>query len=982
MLSDLNPGYHATSAGIIPNSSSPRELTVIDDTLYFSAEGVHIGRELWKVQGNNQPVHVKDIFEGTCSSHCTSGSSYNSSSPTDLTVMNGMLYFEANTSDRGREIWVSDGTDEGTKLLFDIQPDGHGNPSDLTVVGDRLYFTADDGFHGRELWETDGIVEDNGTSPGTKIVKGSGFFPGPAGSHPDHLTAVGDTLYFSADDWYNGQSLWQINENNISLVERDLQTGQTIRVSLLTGPSDGVISEPDLTTVARDSVEITVDSANSTGLISVDTSDWIQQIYEEAKSHSDLNEVLEHSQFTIRVEAASGDATWKIHDAFAESQMGLQLRQRPQSGVQMDIYNSEFQVVAKNVNFVDMYGWKAGTYLVRVFDPSPSPIESSPEFELDVNLPVDGNVVNPTDRDTILGGEGSDWIIGSQANDWLFGEDGSDHFVAESTEIRDLNEAVETFVNPVEDHRIHNDANPFNVEVVISDSILQSKIADALDVRQTVSWNHRSLLSTSIDPKSISSMTELFASASGIWTTNVRGTGDFEFVTGLARNLSVVDLSHNQLTDDDLSQNELSGHRPLFQSMPNVKYFFLHDNHLSDIRFLLQLKELRLVTLNGNPLDLNASASEEGTAMNVIRQLQDRGVVVSFGDVTQSNLPERSINHDTYQPVVAAGDVDGDGIAEVYTAVMRPDGHAEIYRSYNSDFDNTLIYRSPTPGLVRVTAMAVGNVNGDQRTMERETNGQDDLEQQNKGQAINELYIAFEWSDGTASIHRSTTGYDIGSEIYRSTEPSMQTITALALGDTDGDNRDELYSAFSGANNEALVFRATSYGSLGTPIYVSQNTDISGLAVGDVVNEQESRFDDLGDELYVSFNRNGFGSIYMSGSGLDIGSRIYFAVQAHPWQVTALAIGDVDKDDRDELYSAFIKSNGETRIYTSTDGLDIGSGVILSRAGEGWTIVGLAIGSVNEDEDRAIAVRENTDGSADLYFWPSLEAEVSSVFDT
>ena len=82
-----------------------------------------------------------------------------------------------------------------------MNPDGDSRPSQLTVVGGtRLFFVADDGVHGRELWETDG------TATGTILREVN---PGPDGSNPIGLTAVGNALYFGAFDEINGYELWR-----------------------------------------------------------------------------------------------------------------------------------------------------------------------------------------------------------------------------------------------------------------------------------------------------------------------------------------------------------------------------------------------------------------------------------------------------------------------------------------------------------------------------------------------------------------------------------------------------------------------------------------------------------------------------------------------------------------------------------------------------------------------------------------------------
>ncbi|WP_319419354.1 ELWxxDGT repeat protein [Pleurocapsa sp. FMAR1] len=61
-----------------------------------------------------------------------------------LTEFNNKLYFSAKDGENGSELWVSDGTTEGTQLVKDINPDGgyysNSYPRDLTEIDNKLYF--------------------------------------------------------------------------------------------------------------------------------------------------------------------------------------------------------------------------------------------------------------------------------------------------------------------------------------------------------------------------------------------------------------------------------------------------------------------------------------------------------------------------------------------------------------------------------------------------------------------------------------------------------------------------------------------------------------------------------------------------------------------------------------------------------------------------------------------------------------------------
>jgi ELWxxDGT repeat protein len=114
--------------------------------------------------------------------------------------INGFVYFTADDGTNGRELWRSDGTKPGTRMVKDINPWGSSNPRYLTVVDGTLFFQADDGIQGVELFSSDGT--EFGTGMVMDIL--------PAGSsNPSHLFAVDGLLYFQANDGMTGIELWR-----------------------------------------------------------------------------------------------------------------------------------------------------------------------------------------------------------------------------------------------------------------------------------------------------------------------------------------------------------------------------------------------------------------------------------------------------------------------------------------------------------------------------------------------------------------------------------------------------------------------------------------------------------------------------------------------------------------------------------------------------------------------------------------------------
>jgi ELWxxDGT repeat protein len=188
------------SAGLVydfPESqgSIPLQWTEVSGTMYFVANDQDHGWELWKTDGTSSGTRMVKDINSKAYDEFSDGSA-----PSCLTNVNGTLYFTADDGERGRELWKSDGTSEGTKLVCDLDPEGSADPRRLTNVAGSLMFIAHDEIHGEELWRSDG------TSAGTIRLSD---FDLEAPYRLDRLTPVNNELYFTVTQDYSGKEIWK-----------------------------------------------------------------------------------------------------------------------------------------------------------------------------------------------------------------------------------------------------------------------------------------------------------------------------------------------------------------------------------------------------------------------------------------------------------------------------------------------------------------------------------------------------------------------------------------------------------------------------------------------------------------------------------------------------------------------------------------------------------------------------------------------------
>jgi ELWxxDGT repeat protein len=173
---------------------------------YFAATDATHGEELWVTDGTPTGTKlVADILPGG-----------GSSAPSWLCRLGDKVLFSAYTDDAGRQLWVSDGTAEGTKMIAQTYIIGDGNPQGIYQLNETqaVFAAIDDESaeydpdNGKQywLWVTDGTEE------GTHRVKAVKIdHPGKENTNQHSaFVRVGRKVFFKADDidGHTGAELW------------------------------------------------------------------------------------------------------------------------------------------------------------------------------------------------------------------------------------------------------------------------------------------------------------------------------------------------------------------------------------------------------------------------------------------------------------------------------------------------------------------------------------------------------------------------------------------------------------------------------------------------------------------------------------------------------------------------------------------------------------------------------------------------------
>jgi ELWxxDGT repeat protein len=184
----------------------PRLLSTIGEYLYLAltdpvTQRMHLYR--MRVQGSGSREYVTSL-PNPFADQPDAFPSVNEVSAADGRIFFSISIGSPGPAPRDTQLWVTDGTREGTRLLR--RPlslsDEYGSP--VFAVSPRLAFFAafEEGTAGIEPWVTDGTMR------GTRRLRD--VAPGGESSYPRSFTRVGERVFFSAYDDSQAGQLWTV----------------------------------------------------------------------------------------------------------------------------------------------------------------------------------------------------------------------------------------------------------------------------------------------------------------------------------------------------------------------------------------------------------------------------------------------------------------------------------------------------------------------------------------------------------------------------------------------------------------------------------------------------------------------------------------------------------------------------------------------------------------------------------------------------
>jgi len=205
-----------TPTAAVSNSYAPNAFGAVvsgDHVFFIVDDGSSSG---------NEQIYVSD---GTVAGTHILDPDVTSVSQSNLTDLDGTLYFGMNDGTHGNQLWKSDGTAAGTTMVTDVAGSGGVSVySPAETENGNVYFVGSDGTHGLQVWKVDGSAD------GASMVKDIPLPPGLGAAVWSNLAVVGNELYFVVDTndgagHATGYYLWQSDGTDAGTIQVSAAAG-------------------------------------------------------------------------------------------------------------------------------------------------------------------------------------------------------------------------------------------------------------------------------------------------------------------------------------------------------------------------------------------------------------------------------------------------------------------------------------------------------------------------------------------------------------------------------------------------------------------------------------------------------------------------------------------------------------------------------------------------------------------------------------
>ena len=319
------------------------------------------------LMGTTNPDNTFTLWrtDGTTAGTYSIGTSFNNVSNRPSFYKNRIYFTESNYNNPAMtRLWTSDGTIAGTKAIDTLITGRTLTVESFVGLGDKVYFGGIGG--GARIWESDGTID------GTKVM--IDINPSVNALQIQYLTAVGNALYFWANDGLSGTEIWKSDGTAVGTrLVKDLTPGFSSSL-LNTYGAKSIGFKDKYATLSWEGVWVSDGTENGTQKVAPN----LPQIntYWFSSTTSSTGQALESQLFFSRADTTNGTELW-ISDGTAA---GTRLFKDIYSEKHLSSFPDQFIQMGDKLYFTAMDyakgrelwrtdGTEGGTVLVKNINP-------------------------------------------------------------------------------------------------------------------------------------------------------------------------------------------------------------------------------------------------------------------------------------------------------------------------------------------------------------------------------------------------------------------------------------------------------------------------------------------------------------------------------------------------------------------------------------------------------------------------------------